>query len=112
MDEGPLSGAALNAAGNPEGSMGIAAGDFDDDGDEDLFVTNIIGETFVLYRNDGQRQFRGRAGPTGLAALTAALPDSGPTGSTTTTTAGSISSSPTALSTRSKPSAVSRSRSA
>ena len=35
-DEGLLSGAALNAAGNPEGSMGIASGDFDLDGDEDL----------------------------------------------------------------------------
>ena len=61
VDEGLLSGAALNAAGNPEGSMGIASGDFDADGDEDLFVTNIIGETFVLYRNDGHGQLRGRA---------------------------------------------------
>ena len=42
---GLLSGSALNAAGNPEGSMGIASGDFDVDGDEDLFVTNIVGET-------------------------------------------------------------------
>ena len=48
VDEGLLSGAALNAAGNPEGSMGIASGDFDADGDEDLFVTNIVGETFGL----------------------------------------------------------------
>ena len=46
-DDGLLSGTALNAAGNPEGSMGIASGDFDLDGDEDLFVTNIVGETFV-----------------------------------------------------------------
>src|SRR5205823_3548191 len=29
VDEGLLSGSALNAAGNPEGSMGIASGDFD-----------------------------------------------------------------------------------
>ena len=60
-DEGLLSGAALNAAGNPEGSMGIASGDFDLDGDEDLFVTNIVGETFALYVNDGRGQFRRRA---------------------------------------------------
>ena len=59
-DEGLLSGSAVNAAGNPEGSMGIASGDFDRDGDEDLFVTNIVGETFALYVNDGQRQLRGR----------------------------------------------------
>src|SRR6185503_6990068 len=56
-DEGLLSGAAFNAAGNPEGSMGIASGDFDADGDEDLFVTNIVGETFVLYENDGKGNF-------------------------------------------------------
>ena len=46
VDQGLLSGAAVNAAGNPEGSMGIASGDVDADGDEDLFVTNLIGETF------------------------------------------------------------------
>ena len=57
VDEGLLSGAALNAAGNPEGSMGIASGDPDGDGDEDLFVTNIIGETFAAYQNDGQGTF-------------------------------------------------------
>jgi hypothetical protein len=65
IDEGLLSGAALSAAGNPEGSMGIASGDFDADADEDLFVTNIIGETFVLYQNDGSGNFddgRVRAG--------------------------------------------------
>ena len=72
-DEGPLSGAALNAAGNPEGSMGIASGDFDADGDEDLFVTNIIGETFVLYRNDGSGNFEDARVQTGLGPLTAAV---------------------------------------
>ena len=59
-DEGMLSGAAVNAAGNPEGSMGIASGDFDQDGDEDIFITNIIGETFVLYENDGRGNFEDR----------------------------------------------------
>ena len=51
--------------------MGIAAGDVDEDGDEDLFVTNLIGETHVLYLNDGRGNFEdaratsGVAGPTG-----------------------------------------------
>jgi hypothetical protein len=57
VDQGLLSGTAVNAAGNPEGSMGIASGDVDADGDEDLFVTNIIGETFALYVNDGKGIF-------------------------------------------------------
>jgi hypothetical protein len=71
-DEGLLSGSALNAAGNPEGSMGIASGDFDLDGDEDLFVTNIVGETFVLYVNDGRGAFDDARDRIGLAARTAA----------------------------------------
>jgi hypothetical protein len=73
VDEGVLSGAALNAAGNPEGSMGIASGDADGDGDEDLFVTNIIGETFVLYENDGKASFEDARSRWGLAQPTAAL---------------------------------------
>jgi hypothetical protein len=72
-DEGLLSGSALNAAGNPEGSMGIASGDFDGDGDEDLFVTNIVGETFVLYKNDGHGNFEDARVPAGLGAPTAAF---------------------------------------
>jgi hypothetical protein len=72
-DEGLLSGAALNAAGNPEGSMGIASGDFDADADEDLFVTNIAGETFVLYENDGRGNFADVRAQRGLARPTAAF---------------------------------------
>ena len=70
-DEGMLSGSAVNAAGNPEGSMGIASGDFDADGDEDLFVTNIIGETFALYVNDGKGVFEDLRTRAGLAGPTA-----------------------------------------
>jgi len=73
VDEGPISGAALNQNGNPEGSMGIASGDFDLDGDEDLFVTNIVGETSVLYVNDGHGAFDDARGKSRLAALTAAF---------------------------------------
>ena len=106
VDEGLLSGSALNAAGNPEGSMGIASGDFDLDGDEDLFVTNIVGETFALYVNDGRGSFDDvRAQRGARRRRPRRSPASAPTGSTTTTTAGSISSSPTARSTSSKRSA-------
>jgi hypothetical protein len=72
-DDGLLSGASVNPAGNPEGSMGIASGDFDQDGDEDLFVTNIVGETSVLYVNDGHGNFEDARSRSGLAPLTAAF---------------------------------------
>ena len=73
VDDGLLSGTALNAAGNPEGSMGIASGDYDADGDEDLFVSNIVGETFVLYGNDGRASFDDIRARVGLGAPTAAF---------------------------------------
>ncbi len=72
-DMGPLSGTAYNAAGRPEGSMGIASGDYDRDGDEDLVVTNLVGETFVLYENDGTGGFEDRRAAVGLAAPTAMM---------------------------------------
>jgi len=72
-DQGLLSGSALNAQGNPEGSMGIASGDVDLDGDEDLFVTNIAGETSVLYINDGRATFDDARVRWGLALPTAAF---------------------------------------
>jgi enediyne biosynthesis protein E4 len=73
VDEGVPSGAAFNAAGNPEGSMGIASGDVDSDGDEDLFVTNLAGESFVLYENDGKGGFEDVRSRWGLAQPTAAF---------------------------------------
>ena len=70
MDEGPISGTAYSAAGRPEGSMGIASGDYDRDGDNDLVVSNLVGETFVLYENHGDGIFEDRRAAVGLAALT------------------------------------------
>jgi hypothetical protein len=70
-DRGLLSGTAVNALGNPEGSMGIASGDYDNDGDEDLFVTNLIGESHALYVNDGHANFEDLRGRAGLTPLTA-----------------------------------------
>ena len=72
-DQGWLSGSAANAAGRPEGSMGIASGDYDADGDEDLFVTNLTRETFVLYTNDGRGNFEDRRAAAGVSQTTAAM---------------------------------------
>ncbi|MEQ1913014.1 MAG: CRTAC1 family protein, partial [Vicinamibacterales bacterium] len=66
---GPLSGAALSGDGNPEGSMGVDAGDFDNDGDEDLFVTNLPTEGNDLYVNDGSGLFEDRSNLSRLGPL-------------------------------------------
>jgi hypothetical protein len=73
VDEGLLSGSAVNAAGNAEGSMGIASDDLDNDGDEDLFITNIVGETFVLYRNDAHAVFEDARATAGIGAPTGSM---------------------------------------
>ena len=57
-DAALLSGAALSGLGIPEAGMGVDAGDFDDDGDEDLFVTHLTTEGNNLYVNDGAGTFR------------------------------------------------------
>jgi enediyne biosynthesis protein E4 len=56
-DQGLLSGTAYNADGLPQGSMGLAVGDFDGDGDEDILVTNLPREGNALYVNDGAGHF-------------------------------------------------------
>jgi len=61
-----LAGAALNAAGNAESGMGVDAGDFDNDGDEDIFVTNWLSQMNTLYVNDGAGNFEERKSASGL----------------------------------------------
>ncbi len=68
-DEALLSGAALDRAGRPQGSMGIDAGDVDGDGDDDLFVTNLDNEGHALYINAGKGLFEERTLEWGLFAL-------------------------------------------
>lgn len=53
MEVGLLSGTALSADGAAQAGMGVDTGDFDGDGDLDLFVTNYQLENNALYRNDG-----------------------------------------------------------
>jgi hypothetical protein len=61
-----LSGAAVNGQGNAEASMGIDAGDYDADGDEDIFITNWLAQMNILYGNMGDGVFEDRKAASGL----------------------------------------------
>ncbi len=52
-----MSGAAVNADGRAEAGMGVIAADFDNDGDDDLFLTHNALETNTLYLNNGRGLF-------------------------------------------------------
>ena len=52
-----ISATAYNVDGNPEASMGVTVGDFDNDGDEDLFISHLALETNTLYLNGGRGDF-------------------------------------------------------
>ena len=67
LNAGLWAGAAFNQAGRPEASMGVDAGDFDGDGDEDLFMTHIMMETNTLFVNLGEGLFADETIQAGLA---------------------------------------------
>jgi hypothetical protein len=50
-------GVALSEDGLEQAGMGVAVGDFDLDGNLDVFKTNFADDTNVLYRNDGKGNF-------------------------------------------------------
>jgi hypothetical protein len=67
-DEAPFAGVALSRDGLARAGMGVDAGDADGDGDEDLFVTNLTGETNTLYVGLGDGLYADRTAESGLAA--------------------------------------------
>ena len=50
-------GIAYNGDGREMSSMGVAVGDYDNDGRTDLFVTTFANDNYVLYHNDGNGLF-------------------------------------------------------
>jgi enediyne biosynthesis protein E4 len=64
------SGAALSATGSATANMGVDAGDFDNDGDEDLIVTELTGQGSSLYVNDGTGLFEEESARTGIRLMT------------------------------------------
>jgi hypothetical protein len=51
------SGVALSDDGMEQAGMGLGIGDFDLDGNLDIFKTNFADDTSTLYRNDGKGSF-------------------------------------------------------
>lgn len=56
-EEGLERGAALSEDGMEQAGMGVSLGDYDLDGNLDIFKTHFADDTDVLYRNDGQGNF-------------------------------------------------------
>ncbi len=54
---GLSAGTALRDTGKPVASMGVEFKDYDNDGQPDLIVTALAGETFPVFRNDGKGGF-------------------------------------------------------
>lgn len=68
-----LAGVAVSPEGLAKASMGLDAGDFDADGDEDIFITELTGQGADLYVNDGSGVFTDLAARAGLRAPTLPL---------------------------------------
>ncbi len=65
-DEALLAGSAVNSMGRPEAGMGVDVGDFDGDGDLDMFMTHIDPESNTLYVNVGDGMYEDRTIQFGL----------------------------------------------
>jgi hypothetical protein len=63
------SGAALDGNGRPQAHMGVAIGDYDNDGRSDIHITNFADDFNVLYHNDGGRMFSDVSFRSGMAQV-------------------------------------------
>jgi hypothetical protein len=67
-DKAMASGVAVNMTGVSEASMGVDIADFDNDGDDDIFMTHLNRQTNTLYKNNGKGWFFDAGVSMGLAA--------------------------------------------
>ncbi len=65
-----VTGVALREHGKPVASMGVDFRDYDNDGKPDINVTALAGETFPLFRNQGESFFQDATYSSRLARLT------------------------------------------
>ena len=68
-DVGLMSGTALGASGALKADMGVDAGDFDNDGDEDLFMTDLTTQGSTFYVNDGSARFEEQSARAGIRVV-------------------------------------------
>lgn len=65
-EEATSRGVAFLATGQPAANMGIALGDVDGDGLDDLFVTHLVDETHTLWRQGPRGLFQDRSVGSGM----------------------------------------------
>jgi hypothetical protein len=63
------SGVALNENGREQAGMGLAVGDYDNDGRIDFHITNFSDDSNVLYHNDGDNNFTDLTFQSGLGEV-------------------------------------------
>ena len=68
VEAGLMAGTAYNREGKSEAGMGVAVGDYDNDGAFDFFLTNFYLETNTLYHNEGDGFFLDRTAAARLSA--------------------------------------------
>jgi hypothetical protein len=66
----PLSGVAAGVNGELKANMGVDSGDVDNDGDEDLFITELTDQGSTLYVNTGSGLFEDQSARQGIRAAT------------------------------------------
>jgi hypothetical protein len=69
-ESGLTNGVALNADGRSQANMGIASGDYDNDGDIDLLTTTFSEDYFPLFQQAAEGFFEEVSGQAGLGAAT------------------------------------------
>ena len=69
-EEGAESGVAFSADGAEQAGMGVAVGDYNLDGNLDIFKTHFSDDTNVLYRNEGAANFTDVTIPSGFGVET------------------------------------------
>ncbi|MEO8736620.1 MAG: CRTAC1 family protein [Edaphobacter sp.] len=70
MEEGVERGVGLSSDGMEQAGMGVAIGDFNLDGNLDIFKTHFSDDTSVLYQSDGKGNFTDVTIESGLAVET------------------------------------------